>query len=66
VIPGQESDNVEALKRMGVGFVPKSLFELKEIVLMLKNNPAKLEEMKERLEDIKKPLACQEISGVIR
>ena len=66
VIPGQESDNVEALKRMEVGFTPKNLSQLREIVLMLKNNPAKLEGMKERLEEIKKPLACQEISGVIR
>ncbi|OQB11274.1 MAG: Processive diacylglycerol beta-glucosyltransferase [Candidatus Omnitrophica bacterium ADurb.Bin205] len=66
VIPGQESDNVEALNRMGVGFLPKNLSELKEIVLMLKNNPAKLEEMMDKLEEIKKPLACQEISGVIR
>ena len=66
VIPGQESDDVEALNRMGVGFLPKNLSELKEIVLMLKNNPAKLEEMMDKLEEIKKPLACQEISGVIR
>jgi len=66
VIPGQESDNVEALQNMGVGFVPRTASQLRETVVMLKNNPAKLEEMKERLEEIKKPLACQEISSVIR
>jgi len=66
VIPGQESDNVEALQKMRVGFIPKNLPQLRETVVMLKNNPAKLEEMKERLEEIKKPLACQEICSVIR
>lgn len=66
VIPGQESDNVEALQNMGVGFVPRTASQLRETVVMLKNNPVKLEEMKERLEEIKRPLACQEISSVIR
>ncbi|MBN2831182.1 MAG: hypothetical protein JXL82_02750 [Candidatus Omnitrophica bacterium] len=66
VIPGQESDNVEALKRIGVGFTPKNLAQLKKTVLILKNDPVTLEEMREKLEEIKKPLACQEISGVIR
>jgi processive 1,2-diacylglycerol beta-glucosyltransferase len=66
VIPGQESANVEALRRLGVGMVPKNLPELKEMVLSLKSNPDMLEAIKERIEGIKRPLACQEISGVIR
>ncbi len=66
VIPGQESENVKALKEIGVGFLPKNLKELREIVLMLKNSPDKLEVMKEKLEELKRPLSCQEISGVIR
>lgn len=66
IIPGQESANVEALRRMGVGLVPKNLCQLKEMVMELKNNPDKLNLMKERLEEVKKPLACQEIAGVIR
>ncbi|MFA5287690.1 MAG: glycosyltransferase [Candidatus Omnitrophota bacterium] len=66
MIPGQESANVEALRRLGVGLVPKNICQLKEMVMELKNNPDKLNLMKERLEEIKKPLACQEIAGVIR
>lgn len=65
-IPGQESSNVEALRRLGVGLVPKNITQLKEMVMELKNNPDKLNLMKERIEGIKKPLACQEIAGVIR
>lgn len=66
IIPGQESANVEALRRLGVGLVPKNLCQLQEMVMELKNNPDKLNLMKEKLEEIKKPLACQEIAGVIR
>jgi processive 1,2-diacylglycerol beta-glucosyltransferase len=66
VIPGQESANVEALRRLGVGLVPKNLYQLKEMVMELKNNPDKRNSMKEKIEEIKKPLACQEIAGVIR
>ncbi len=66
MIPGQEFANVEALRRLGVGLVPKDISELREMVMELKNNPDKLNLIKERIESIKKPLACQEISGVIR
>ncbi len=66
MIPGQESANVEALRRLGVGMVPKNISQLKEMIIELKNNPDKLNLMKERIEEIKKPLACQEIAGVIR
>ena len=66
IIPGQEFYNVEALRRLGVGLVPKNIAQLKEMVLELKNNPDKLNLMKERIEAVKKPLACEEIAGVIR
>ncbi len=51
---------------MGVGFKPKGFVELRDIILMLKNNPDKLDAMKDKLEEIKMPLACQEISDVVR
>jgi processive 1,2-diacylglycerol beta-glucosyltransferase len=66
MIPGQESANVQALKELGVGLVPKNIYEIKDMVLELKNNPDKLNIMKERIEEIKKPLSCQEIASVIR
>jgi processive 1,2-diacylglycerol beta-glucosyltransferase len=65
VIPGQESGNVQALRELGVGLTPRNLLELKEIVLDFKSNTRKLDEMKERIESIKKPLACQEIADAL-
>lgn len=66
MIPGQESANVEALSRFEIGFHPKDIRQIKDIVLGLKNHPAKLQEIKNNIQRIKKPLSCQEISGVIR
>jgi len=65
IIPGQESGNVEALKELGVGITPRNLTELKDIVMDFKRNPEKLEEMKEKIETLKKPFVCQEIADAI-
>ncbi|MCX5700344.1 MAG: glycosyltransferase [Candidatus Omnitrophica bacterium] len=66
VIPGQEAGNIQALKEFGVGLTPKNLTELRDIVIDFKNNPHKLKQMKARIENIKKPFACQEIADAIR
>lgn len=65
-IPGQETDNMKALKRCGVGFTPETVREIREIVLDLKAHPQKLEEIKERIRKIKKPYAAREICDAIR
>lgn len=65
-IPGQESANVQALAQSGIGFSPKNIQEIKNIVLELKNNPQKIEELKARIKLIKKPFACEELAHVIR
>ncbi|MCX5695258.1 MAG: glycosyltransferase [Candidatus Omnitrophica bacterium] len=66
MIPGQEEANVRALKQFGIGASPKGIPEVKDLILDLKNHPEKLKEIKERIQKIKKPFSCQELSGVIR
>ena len=66
VIPGQESQNVEVLASYGVGYVANNIGEIKDVVLDLKNNPQKTEELKQKIRDIKKSFACQELASVIR
>ncbi len=65
-IPGQETANVQALSEYGIGVSPASIEGIKNIVLELKNNPQKIEELKQRIREIKKPFACQELADVIR
>jgi len=66
VIPGQEEGNVEALAEFGIGMTPSHIRQIKYIVSDLKNNPLKIEEIKERIRKVKKPFTCQEIADVIR
>ena len=65
-IPGQETANVEALAEYGIGVSPKSIAEVRSIVLDLKNNPQKIEELRRRIRQIQKPFACKELASVIR
>ncbi len=65
-IPGQETANVQALSEYGIGVSPASIEGIRNIVLELKNNPQKIEELKQRIKEIKKPFACQELADVIR
>ena len=64
-IPGQEEDNAQILKGYGIGFIPQSTKEIKKIVLDLKNNPHRLESVKENIRALKKPNALREICNVI-
>jgi processive 1,2-diacylglycerol beta-glucosyltransferase len=65
-IPGQETANLEALAEYGIGVNPKNIKEIKNFVLDLKNNPQKIEELKCKIREIQKPLACKELASVIR
>ncbi len=65
-IPGQERENAKALAGYGVGGVENNILEIKKVVLDLKNNPRKIEELKQKIREIKKPFACQELARVIR
>ena len=48
-IPGQERENILALTSCNVGYAPKNIKEIRKIVLDLKNNPAKLQELKNNI-----------------
>lgn len=65
-IPGQETANVEALAQYGIGVSPKSIEEIKRIVLDLKENPQKIQELRGKISQIQKPFACKELANVIR
>jgi processive 1,2-diacylglycerol beta-glucosyltransferase len=65
-IPGQEIANVEALAQYGIGVSPKNIQEIKDYILDLKNNPHKIDALKQRIREIQKPLALKELASVIR
>lgn len=65
-IPGQEEGNVEALSQFGIGSIPKDVRQIKETVMDFKDHPEKIREVKVRIQKIKKPFSCRDISDVIR
>ena len=65
-IPGQEENNVKILAAYGVGFAPKNIKEIKKLIIDLKNNPQKLQDLKNKSKAIAKPFACRELADVIR
>ncbi|MDD5409432.1 MAG: hypothetical protein PHC71_05020, partial [Candidatus Omnitrophica bacterium] len=65
-IPGQEQENIRVLSGYGVGRAPKNIRRIKELVVELKNDPQRLEGLKKNIAQAAKPLACREISSVIR
>ena len=65
-IPGQEQENVRVLGGYGVGLAARSVLQIKEIVVTLKNNPQKLRDLKKNIAKVVRPLACREIASVIR
>jgi processive 1,2-diacylglycerol beta-glucosyltransferase len=65
-IPGQEQENIRILARYGVGYAPKNIKQIEELVIELKNNPQKLLELKKSISQLARPFACQEIASVIR
>lgn len=64
-IPGQETGNIEALALEGVGVYPKSLDNLKRIVLDFKQQPQKLEGLRQLAVKMKKPECLTEICDAV-
>jgi processive 1,2-diacylglycerol beta-glucosyltransferase len=64
-IPGQETMNINALAKFGIGKFARRVEDIKEIVFDYKAHPEKLIEVKERIRRIKKPNANQDIYNVI-
>ncbi|MBI4708398.1 MAG: hypothetical protein HY761_10830 [Candidatus Omnitrophica bacterium] len=65
-IPGQETENMKALQNYGIGQEIKRASDFKEIIFDCKNNPGKMQKVREAIKKIKKPNAAQELSRVIR
>ena len=65
-IPGQETANVQALAKYGIGVDLRDIAKIKEFVLDLKNNPQKILDLKQKIREIQKPFACKELARVIR
>jgi processive 1,2-diacylglycerol beta-glucosyltransferase len=65
-IPGQEKDNIKALAAYGLGFAPKNIKQIKALILDLKDNPQRLESLKNNIAQVAKPSVCQELASVIR
>lgn len=65
-IPGQEEHNAEILTEHGIGFRPKNIKQIRDLVIELKNNSQKLQVLKNNIKAIAKPFACREIADVIR
>lgn len=60
-IYGQETKNTRLLENCGVATTPRNLVALKEQVFNYKNNPGRLNMVKEKINKIKKPYAVKEI-----
>ena len=65
-IPGQEMENIKALESFGIGFYPKDISVIKELIMDLKDHPQKLKAMRESISLIRKPDALSNISNAIR
>ena len=65
-IPGQEAKNIEILSKYGIGEKAQSAARVKEIVLDYLNSPQKLKIAKERIRQMPKPHAAEEIYRALR
>lgn len=65
IIPGQESENVNILKRYGIGIRLESVKDVRNIVLDYKEHPDKLNRIKENIRKLKKPFVPEELYRVI-
>jgi len=64
-IPGQETKNIEVLKRYGIGDTASSPLALKEIILDYKDHPEKLEGIKNNITAFRKEHPAKELCNVI-
>lgn len=64
-IPGQESENAKILAKKSIGINIKDAASLKDIVLDFRDHPDKLKNMKEKINELKRPFAVKELCNVI-
>jgi len=64
-IPGQETENAKILAKKSIGINIKDVGSLKDIVLDFRDHTGKLKNMKEKINELKKPFAVKELCNVI-
>jgi processive 1,2-diacylglycerol beta-glucosyltransferase len=65
-IPGQESENVHALRREGIGTYCRSPKAVRKAVLAFKEHPQQLAAMREAIARVRKPRSAEEIWHALR
>lgn len=60
-IPGQETENIRILQGYGIGETLKRSRDIKGIIAEFKENPVRLEEIKKRIFEVRRPFAAKEI-----
>ncbi len=65
-IPGQETDNARILGELGIGNTARTPQDVKGKVTRYLQHPNELSKIKEKIKQIRKPLAAAEICDVIR
>ncbi len=64
-IPGQETENAKILAKKSIGIIIKDIASIKDIVLDFRDHPDKLKNMKEKINELKRPFAVKELCNVI-
>ncbi len=65
-IPGQETTNMRALEKFGIGKFARHTADIREIIFDYMAHPDKLIEVKERIKLIKRPNASRDIYNAVR
>ena len=65
VIPGQETENARILAKKSIGISIKDVALVKDIVLDFREHPDKIKNMKEKINELKRPFAAKELCSVI-
>ncbi|RJP28943.1 MAG: hypothetical protein C4533_03890 [Candidatus Omnitrophota bacterium] len=65
-IPGQETVNARVIVSQNAGFAAKNTEELKKLVILLRDNPARIKEARDNMKDLIKPNPAISLSNVIR
>jgi len=64
-IPGQETMNLRAMAKLGIGHAPRNICEIKKIVFDYRDHPQKILAQKEKIRKIKKPNAAEDIYNAL-
>ena len=64
-IPGQETENIKAMEEYGIGVTARNAGEIRSIVLDYLGNPDKLNSIREKIKEIKRPYAVQELGNAV-